>query len=157
TNLPVERVLAVAKRTDVPAKGRLAGTAHLTGTLKDPHGDADLDLTAATIYDEPLDRVQARVNYLADSIDVSRLDITAGPSSISLTGRFDHPRDNFEQGNVTLKLDNSRIDLARIRNVQKLRPGLGGTINISVDGQGALEAGSPRILLKDLTAKVNAT
>jgi translocation and assembly module TamB len=157
SDLPVERVLAVAKRTDIPAKGRLAATAHLSGTLKDPQGTADLDLTAATIYDEPLDRVQARLTYAADSIDLQRLDIAAGPSRVSLTGRFDHPRNSLEQGNMTLRLGSSRIDLARIRNVQKIRPGLGGVLELSLNGQGMLEAASPRVLVKDLTAKVNAT
>jgi translocation and assembly module TamB len=157
SNLPVERVLAVAKRADIPAKGRLSATAHLSGTLKDPQGNADFDLTAANLYDEPLDRVQARVTYAADSIDVQRLDVSTGPSRISLSGRFDHPRGNFEQGKVTVKVDSSRIDFARIRNVQKFRPGLGGMVELSVNGQGALQAASPRVLVQDLNAKVNAT
>src|SRR5262249_12077570 len=58
-NLPVERVLAAAKEDDIPAKGVLSGTAHVSGTLENPEGNVDLELIKAVVYDEPLDRVHA--------------------------------------------------------------------------------------------------
>ncbi len=38
-NLPVESMLTLAKRTDIPAKGMLAATAHVTGTISNPQGN----------------------------------------------------------------------------------------------------------------------
>src|SRR5260370_34689663 len=68
SKLPIERVLALAKRTDIPAKGNLSGTAHISGTLDNPQGDVDLDLANAVVYEEPIDHVRAKLTYLAQSI-----------------------------------------------------------------------------------------
>ena len=125
-NLPVERVLQVAQRTDIPAKGNLSGTAHLTGTIDNPQGSADVDLASAVVYDEPLDHVRARVTYLASSIEVQQLQIVSVASQIDLTARYDHPSGNLQEGNLQFRVNSSRIDLARIKHVQAQRPGLGG-------------------------------
>ncbi len=73
-NLPIEQVLKLAKRTDIPAKGNLTATLHVTGTPQKPQGNADLDLSNAVLYDEPIDHVRAKIAYLADKIDVSNFD-----------------------------------------------------------------------------------
>src|SRR6185436_2431087 len=49
-NLPIERILVLAKQNDIPAKGNLSGTAHFTGTADNPQGSVDLDLVNAVIY-----------------------------------------------------------------------------------------------------------
>ncbi len=49
-NLPIDKALAAAKRTDVPARGSLSGTVHLTGTVSDPHAEANLDLVRAPSF-----------------------------------------------------------------------------------------------------------
>ncbi|MEP6716028.1 MAG: translocation/assembly module TamB domain-containing protein [Terriglobia bacterium] len=161
-NLPVERMLALAKRTDIPARGVLSGTAHVTGTLSNPQGNADLDLVRAVVYNEPLDRVHARVNYLPQSIDVSQFEAVAGPSRIDLTAHYDHPAGNLQQGTARFNLTSSHIDLARIHNVQSWRSGLGGTLDVSANGtasvhEAALNKSGPRVLFSALNANVSAT
>ncbi len=109
-------------------------------------------------YDEPIDRLRVRVSYLPDSIDVKQLDVTTGPSHLGLTARFDHPRDNLQQGDLQFQLQSSRVDLARVRNIQLRRPGLTGTLDISGQGKGALsETASNRVTIQDLTAHIGAT
>ncbi len=44
SNLSMERVLALAKRTDIPVKGTASGTLRFSGTVKDPQGSGDLEL-----------------------------------------------------------------------------------------------------------------
>ncbi len=124
-NLPVERVLAVAGQTNIPARGILAGSAHFSGTVANPAGNVDVDLTHAVLYNEPLDRVHAQVTYLPQSVDIPAFEVAAGPSRIDLTARYDHPAGNFERGNVRFNVTSSHIDLNRIHNIQTLRPGLG--------------------------------
>ncbi|MDP9169067.1 MAG: hypothetical protein M3N54_00500, partial [Acidobacteriota bacterium] len=124
-NLPVERMLALARRTDIPARGVLSGTAHVNGTLANPLGSADVELVRAVVYNEPLDRVHARVNYLAQTIDVPQLEIVAGPSRIDMSARYDHPVNNLQQGNARFNVTSSHIDMARIHNIQSYRSGLG--------------------------------
>ena len=154
SNLLVERVLAVAGRSDIPARGTLTATAHFSGTVTNPQGNADVDLTRAVVYDEPLDRVRARVSYTPQSIDLAQLEITSGPSRIALNARYDHPAGDMQRGSAQFNIESSRIDLMRIRNVQRLRPGLGGTLEINANGEGTVRAGSPRLLLSRLNARV---
>ena len=160
-NLPVERVLAALKRMDVPAKGQLSGTAHLTGTMSNPQGNADMNLTNAVLYGEPLDSLRAHVNYLPSSIDVTQFEAMAGPARVALSGRYDHPVSDLRRGDLQFHLENTRIDLARIRNIQKIRPGLRGNVQMSADSRASIQLqGQPngqRVNLKELTAQLNAT
>ena len=156
-NLPVERVLTVAKQSGIPARGLLSGTAHFQGTMQNPEGSADVTLARAVVYDEPLDRVHARVTYLAQSIDLPQLEVVSGPSRIDVTARFDHPAGNLQKGNVQFRVNSSRIDLARIRNAQKLRPGLGGVLQITANGAGSVQEKDPKVLFSSLNANVSAT
>jgi translocation and assembly module TamB len=155
-NLPVERMLAIAKRADIPVRGSLSGTAHFSGTAKNPEGNVDLELARAVVYDEPIDRMRTRVVYLAQSVDVPQLEIVAGGSRIELTAKYDHPAGNLQQGTAQFSVNSSRIDLTRIRNVQRMRAGLGGTLQLTANGAGAVREGSPRILFSRLNANVAA-
>ena len=152
--LAIERALAVAHRTDIPARGTLSATVHLRGTLDNPEGDATLDLSKAVVYDEPIDRIQARVSYLAQCIDVPQLQISSGPSRLALTARFDHPAGNLDSGDLQFRIDSSSLDLARLRNARKVRPGLAGTLQLSANGSAAVRARAPRILVSNLNANV---
>jgi translocation and assembly module TamB len=156
-NLPIERVLALARRIDIPARGILSGTAHVAGTIDKPEGNVDLDLANAVLYDEPIDHLRARVTYLAESVDVPQLEITAGPSRIDLTAHYDHSANSLQAGDLQFKVNSSRIDLARIRNLQNVRPGLGGTLQITADGAARVRETNPRVLFRNVNANVAAS
>src|SRR6266700_4210906 len=97
------------------------------------------------------------MDYRPDAVDVTQLEITEGPARLALNGRFEHPANDFTSGNVQFKVDSSRIDLTRISNVQKLRQGLGGTVEIAASGAGALRATEPKLQLSNLNADLQAT
>ena len=156
-NLPIQRVLAVAHRTDLPAKGNLSGTVHLAGTTENPQGDVDLDLANAVLCDEPIDHVRARVTYLAQSIDMPQFEIVAGPSRIDLNARYDHPAGNFQSGQVQFRVNSSKLDLTRIKNLQQRRPGLSGALQLTANGAAEIRQSEPRVMLRDLDADVKAT
>ena len=156
-NLPIAPVLALAQQADIPATGTLSGTAHVSGTLQHPQGSADLDLAKAVLYQEPLDHVHARVTYLADSIDVPQFEVAAGSSLIVLTAHYDHSPSDLESGKLQFRLNDSRVDLARIKNMQKLRPGLAGRLQLSGDGAATIRTGNPRVLMTSLNADIAAT
>jgi translocation and assembly module TamB len=155
--LAVERVLALTHRTDIPAKGKLALNARVRGTLRNPEGDATIDLTDAAVYGESIDGLHANVAYLARRIDLAQFELSAGPSRIALSGTFDHPEGNLECGNVQFRVENSSVDLARVRNVQQRHPGLGGSVRLSADGSLSLGAESPRMLLAGLNASLTTS
>jgi translocation and assembly module TamB len=159
-NLSVDRLLTVAKRQDIPARGVLAGNVHFSGTVKNPQGQANLTLSNAVLYEEPLDRVELRAAYLPDAIEVTQLQAAAGPSRLSLTARFNHPAGDLNQGTLQFQVEQSRIDLARLHTIQQRRPGLAGSVQISASGKAELRApaaDTSRIALQELTADLGAS
>lgn len=157
SSLPMERVLAVVRRKDVPVKGNLSGTAHCSGTVDDPQCSVQLDLTGANVYDEPIDGAHLTASYQPTSVEITDSEIAAGRARVHLTGRFDHPRGNFQTGTVRFATDSNGVDLARIHNVQKRRPGLSGTLQVSAGGTAEIREAEPRFLVQDLTANIAAT
>ena len=156
-NLPVQRLLAVADRTDFPVKGLLSGTANFSGTIGNPQGSADLTLANATIFDDAVNRVHARVNYQPQSIDVPQLELVSGPSRLDLSARYDHPAGNFQSGSLQFHLDTNGIDLARIKTLAETRPGFSGTLQMNATGAAQIQQAEPRILVRDLSGNLKST
>jgi len=157
SNLAVEQALALFHRSDIAIKGRVSGTAHFSGTTEKPEGSVDLNLTSAVFYDEPVDRVRARASYLAQKIDIPQLEVASGPSRIDLTASYDHPAGDLQSGNLQFKVGSSRLDLARIKNLQTRRPGLSGALQIVAAGAAHIGQAEPRILLETLNAQIKAS
>jgi len=151
-NLPVERLLVLARRTEIPVRGMLSGTAHASGTLEEFQGKVDLDLAKAIVYDEPLDRVRVTATYLPQQIDVSLFEAVSGPSRVELTAKFSHPANDRRSGEVEFRVNSSRIELARLRNVEKWRPGLSGVLQFSGEGAATIQPKTSRVLLRGLKA-----
>ena len=144
--LPVERVLLLLKRTDIPAKGTLTATAHVSGTLEHPEGNMDATVDRGVFDGEPIDHLHARVTYLATSIDVPQLEVRAGSSSIDGTAHYDHKDGVLTAGDVRFRINNGHIDLASIHHLQQARPGLSGTVQLSADGSATVSNGGAQVL-----------
>jgi translocation and assembly module TamB len=156
-NLPVERLLAIAKRTDIPIKGALSGTANLNGTVSNPQGSADLSLAKATIYDDNVDRVHARVTYQPQSVELSQLELVSRASRIQLTGRYDHPAGRLESGNLQFRLETNGVDLARVKTLSAKWREVGGTLQATASGAAEIRAAAPRILAREFSANLKTT
>ena len=154
--LPVERVLALVRRTDIRVKGNLSGTARLSGTLDNPQGEMNMELANAVVYDEPLDRLRARAVYRPQGVDIQQFQMEAGPSHLDLTAHYAHPQGVWESGNFEIRVNDGRVDIARIKYLQNRWPALGGVVQISGDGRGQVQAAEPRFLVRDLNANVKA-
>jgi translocation and assembly module TamB len=155
-NLPVERILVLAKRSDIPARGNLSVTAHVSGTMTNPEGNVDLDFANGVLYEETIDRMRARVSYLSQRVDVPLFEVVSGPSQIQLTARYDHPTGNLKAGDLEFRVSSNRIELGRIRNVQKARPGLAGALQVTAAGAAAVREGTTPLLFRDLNADIAA-
>ncbi|HLG97016.1 MAG TPA: translocation/assembly module TamB domain-containing protein [Bryobacteraceae bacterium] len=155
-NLPIERVLAVARRTDISAKGNLSGTAHFSGTKDNPQGNVDVQLANAVIYDEPLTGVRLKAAYLPRSVTIEQAEVASAAGRIDLSGRFDHAEGNFQAGTVQFQVTSNGIDIARVHNLQERRPGLGGQLQLTASGSAEVRGAEPRVQVRDLNASVAA-
>ena len=157
SRLPVERVLALVRRTDIRVKGNLSGTARLSGTLDNPQGEMNMDLANAVLYDESLDHLRARAVYRSQDVDIQQLQIAAGPSHLDLTAHYAHSQGVWDSGNFEIRVNEGRVDVARVKYLQSKWPALGGVLQISGDGRGQIQAAEPRFLVRDLNANIKAS
>ena len=155
SNLPVQQVLAVAGRSDIPVKGLLSGSADFSGTIANPQGSADLMLANGSIYDDAVDRMQARMIYQPRSLDLQQFEIVSGPSRIDLSGRYDHAAGDFRAGNLTFRADSKGINLARIKTLAAARPGLSGSMEINLSGAARVQKTGTPIAMEDLNGNFN--
>lgn len=154
-NLPVDRVLAIAGRTDLPVRGTLALNGKLSGTLQDPHANVSFTVTDATAYDEPFNRLQATVNYDRATIDVPQFRIDEGPSYVEVTAAFTHPAGDLEDGQVRFHVRSNQIQAARIHALQQREPGLDGIVQVAADGAATLHRNAAP-LFSTLDANISA-
>ncbi len=156
SNLPIDQVLALAGRRDLPVSGILAANAQVNGTLQDPHANGTLDITKGAAYQEPFDRLQATLTYTNQLIDVPSLRITAGPSDIELAASFSHPANDLQDGQVRFQVRSNQLQLARFQTLQRAKPGLAGAIALTADGAATLRRNQPPLfstLNADLSAR----
>ncbi|MFN7998910.1 MAG: translocation/assembly module TamB domain-containing protein [Bryobacteraceae bacterium] len=137
-NLPIERVLALAGRRDIPAGGVLSANAQLSGTLKDPHATGNLTVLNGTAYQEKFDRLQASFGYSNQLIDLPSLTLAAGPNRVEAAGSFNHPPNDLQAGQARFHLASNNLQLAQIQALQQYKPGLAGTVEVSGDGAATL-------------------
>jgi translocation and assembly module TamB len=156
-SLPIERVLFLLKRSDIPAKGTLSATAHVTGTMDRPEGSLDATVDRGVFDGEAINRVHARVTYLETSIDVPQLEVRAGLSALDATAHYDHKAGVLTAGELQFHISNGHVDLAHIRTLQNARPGLAGTLQLTADGAATVSGGgsqvSPRNMNLNLSGK----
>jgi translocation and assembly module TamB len=147
-NLPVDRVLALAGRRDLPFSGLLSTNAQVSGTLADPHANISLTLTNATAYQEKFDRLQASFTYSNQLVDLSSLTLAAGPNHIDASG-------SWQAGQARFHVTSNQLQLAQLQPVQRFKPGLAGTLTVSADGAATLRPNTTP-LISSLNAELIA-
>ncbi len=151
----IESVLALIPE-DLPLRGRANVTAHISGALEEPAGSAQLSLTAAAIYGEPVDSVRAEIRVANRLVELQNLTATAPAGSLRASATFTHPDQQFDHGEITVKAEGRGLRAARIQAVRDFDPLLDGTITVAVDGAAELSAGG-EIEMRKLDGHADAT
>jgi autotransporter translocation and assembly factor TamB len=146
-NLPIEQALTLAGKDELSVRGLLSAKGDLSGTLRDPHANLDVDLTKAVVYEQPFDRIEGRVTYSNTLVDLPSLNLTAGPNRVLVSGSFSHPARDLSAG-VYVKLSRQFHQLAK--SCLRRRPGLRSN-QLNLDAAVRFAA-QPKILLSSLKA-----
>jgi translocation and assembly module TamB len=154
-NLPIDRVLAVAGRRDLPVSGTLAMTGNVSGTVDSPQANINLTVTNGKAYDEPFSRLQGKIDYTDQLVRVTDLRLAAGASSLELTASFEHPSGNFQEGRAQFHVRSNQIQLGSLHAVQQVKGGLTGVVEIAADGTATLRKNAAP-LFSALTANIGA-
>ncbi len=155
SDLRIENALALTGET-FPAKGLVAVTAHVSGPIMDLTGNAKVDLTAANIYDESINSLQATIDYSSHSIELSSLRLVAPSGRLTLNGSISHPPNLFDTGTFNFHAESDTLRLAEIRNLQQWKPGIGGTARFNGDLSGSMK-GLHDISISKINANIGAT
>ncbi|PWU02641.1 MAG: hypothetical protein C5B51_20470 [Terriglobia bacterium] len=154
-NLPIDQVLALAGRRDLPISGVFAANAQLSGTLTDPRASGNFEITKGSAYQEPFDRLQANLSYSSQSIDVPSMRLSKGPSELDLSASFAHPAGDLADGQLRFQVRSNQMQLAQFHTLQQAKPGLAGTIALAADGAATLRRNQAP-LFSTLNADFNA-
>jgi translocation and assembly module TamB len=137
-NLPMDSVLALAGRRDVPVTGTLAATAQLSGTLDDPRASGNLNVTNGAAYQERFDQLQAAIGYSNQLVEIPSLRFTEGSSVVELSASLAHPAGDLQSGQLKFHVRSNQLQLARFHTVRQFKPGLAGVVELAADGAATL-------------------
>jgi translocation and assembly module TamB len=138
-NLPVEKALAVSGKTGIEAKGLLSVRGDVSGTWREPQGDVTLELARAVVRSQPIDQMEARLQYTKTAVKIPSLEVRAGPNRLSLNGSFTHPERDFSAGDLQLSVKTNSVQLAQVAYLKQVKPGLAGTVQVAIDAAGRLD------------------
>jgi translocation and assembly module TamB len=153
-NASVAVLLSDFGRPDVPVTGTLNASAKISGTIGDPRGTADLNITKGTLRAEPFDRLSAQVSYTGRELAVSSGLLTAGPKRAQFEANLMPAGRSLDTGRLHFQLKTNDMALDQIETVKSVQPGVRGLLQMSAAGELDLAGGSPR--LKGLNADASA-
>ena len=152
-NLPLDRVLAVVGRRDLPLRGTIGLTApefpepcKIPGLGESDYGkwlgiSTDLySLRSASHLQQPRNQSQ-------------RFHVENGPSFVDESLAFTHPANDLDDGNVQFQVKSNQIQLARLKTI----PGLAGSAQLTADGVAQLHQSLCAPVLSSLNANKHAT
>jgi translocation and assembly module TamB len=137
-NATLPDLLSLAGESSIPASGDITSDIHITGTYGNPLGSAVLEILNGAAYDQPFQRIYARVNLADQLISLSPLQVRSDAGALNAEGRFRHPRQSFTTGNIQLHVSSSTIQLANLTPLQQKSPGAAGAIQLNADASANL-------------------
>ncbi len=131
-----------------PATGTVNLTAQAAGTRSDPEGYGSLQISAATIHGQVIQRLSSTLSFSKGNVVFHNIEIAQ--STARLTGNASY---TFLPHTFTFDLSGDHFDLANIPMLQASRVAVQGKLNFVAHGAGTLENPSinAQIQLKDLT------
>jgi translocation and assembly module TamB len=148
-------VIALAGQPPAGYSGMLTASAHVSGTVGNPVGSANLQAASGTAAGEPFNSIEAQVNLADQLVTIPAAYVDAPAGRISLTADYRHPRDSFSMGQVHAHVQSDQLDLARSTLVQKEEPNSGGVLRVNADVTGTLGAqGGSSFALTNVNADV---
>jgi autotransporter translocation and assembly factor TamB len=143
-NADIHSLLAAVGRGSTDIKGSLDASGQVSGTIGAPQAAGSLTATAGEVAGEPYNRIQARLNYAPDRIEVTSADIDAPAGALAAAAIYTHAPNQLGIGTLEFHASTGSIVLEKLRTVAQREPGLAGTLRFHADGMGTVDtAASP--------------
>ena len=130
-DLSVDKALAIAGKNAIAVTGSLSASAHVSGTLTNPSGSLDMDLTHANVYQQQISRLNVRLQYSNTQVIIPAITLDSPAGGMMLSGTFSHAPGDFHAGTMKLSVKTTPIRLGRIALLRAKRAGIRGEAQVA--------------------------
>jgi translocation and assembly module TamB len=148
SNLDIPHALEIAGYKNVEVTGALSATAHVSGTLAQPAGTADVTLSKGLIYQQPYDSVTSHVQYVNADKQTASGTFVSGPKRVTFEGTY------ASTGMLEVSASSNVMALNQIALIRQRQPDIQG--NAQFNGSATLRL-TPKVELVRLDADGLAT
>ncbi|HTW65107.1 MAG TPA: translocation/assembly module TamB domain-containing protein [Bryobacteraceae bacterium] len=134
------------------AGGTISATLRVTGSLDTPLVTGNVTLENLTAYNEHFSGARAAVTFTPTSLELSNGVARNGTARIALSGVYNHPARDWNDGSLRFDVSTSGLDLTQIQHVQEFETGLRGRVELKANGAAKIVDG--RIDLTSLSGHV---
>lgn len=118
----------------LPIEGTVRAEAKVKGNAGEPQAELQLTVDKPEIYGEHFDRFRAQVRYQGAGVEVINGVAEAGKSRVLLAGTYQHPPNDYRNGDLKFDIATENWTLQQVENIRKARPGLTGELNLQARG-----------------------
>lgn len=158
-NADVKDLLALARQKSLPVTGMLNATANFSGTVGNPRLALDLTVVKGSAYEEPFDKLTAKVDYAGNAVEVATAQLVAGPKQIDLKAGYEHAANNLMNGRLRFQVASNSMPVNQFQIVRKYRPDVLGNVQLNASGMATVaksKSGQTDFQLAELNANVTA-
>ncbi len=134
-NAPVSELAAILNTGDIPVTGTASATGQFSGTIGKPMVTAAVELVKGRIQGEPFDRFTAHATYAVDKLTLTGGELVAGSKHARLNASYSHAPARFDTGRLRFQVTTDAMPLDQIELVQKQRPDVRGTAQLTASGE----------------------
>ena len=133
-NASLPDLIALLDQKPFAATGLVDASGQIAGTIGSPQINGDLNIAKGSFEGEPFDRFTGRVSYTDRAVQLASGRLNAGSKQARVEASFDHPAGSWESGRLRFQAQSNAMPLDQIATLEKVRPGVKGTIQLTASG-----------------------
>lgn len=137
----VERLLADVGRK-LPFSGSVSGAVELSGAVSAPDISGKFMVLRPVLYGERFDRARVEIHHAGGSLEVRSAQFEKGSTVILAKGVFNHPKSNWQEGDVHFEVAGKEISLSSLSHIPRA---FDGKMDIELRGE-AMVASTLRLV-----------
>ncbi|HEY3744530.1 MAG TPA: translocation/assembly module TamB domain-containing protein [Bryobacteraceae bacterium] len=141
-NAKIEKLLAEVKQTQVPVTGSVSVSANVHGSIDELEGDANINASGITAWDEQLDRVQANVRISPQRVEIANGSALFHKALIPIQAVYQHKAGDWQAGTVSWNVKVPVLDASLVHNFATRFPEWKGSLSATLAGSGSISNGS---------------
>ncbi len=118
------------------ARGTASAAVHLSGTARNPEAEITINAREVSANGEQAESLRGTLRYTDRSLAVTGGQADLGTGKVLFAGAFEHPVNDYKNGEARLDVTSQNVRFTRIAALQKLQP----TADARLDGKAEVRA-----------------